>query len=189
MPLFSIITPTLQRDSLLKCCESVDAQTFTDWQHIVVDDSDQDRGMLTKVKHERRWFGLCATPHRNYGNTCRHAAWRVAMGTWVLYLDDDNYLADDRVLERIAKSLEGRSEQWALFPIMRHGHRFYRDPPGTCYVDTANMVIRREVAQWPDGPEYTMDGIFCERLRDKYPYAAFPDVEPIVIMEHSLEGK
>jgi hypothetical protein len=51
------------------------------------------------------------------------------------------------------------------------------------------MVIRREIAQWPDGPEYTMDGIFCDRLREKYPFKAFPRFRPIVIMPESREGK
>lgn len=189
-PVFTIITPSLQRDTLYRACASVDSQSLALWEHLVMlDVAEVNEAMFHAIYHPQRRVMQCDYPHRNYGNACRNRAWEMATGDWLLYLDDDNYLANPNVLQRISEALEGRIEQWALFPITRHGQRFYRDPPGTCYVDTANMVIRREVGQWPDGPEYTMDGIFCERLKDKYPYAAFPDMEPIVVMEHSLEGK
>jgi glycosyltransferase involved in cell wall biosynthesis len=164
----SIITPTIARPSLARCRESVQSQTFTDWEHIVVVDSPRSN---------------------NFGNTPRHNGWREATGDWVFYLDDDNYLAHPNALRDVAEALEGIQEQWAIFPIMRHGSRFFNDPPGLCMTDTANMVIRREIARWPNIPDYTADGILCEQLRTKYPYAAFPNVSPIVVMEKSSEGK
>jgi hypothetical protein len=55
--------------------------------------------------------------------------------------------------------------------------------------DTGNIVVKREIGRWPDGPEYTMDGIWIDALKAKYQYQAFPDALPIIIMEHSSEGK
>lgn len=189
IPFFSIITPTLQRQSLAKTCESIDSQTWQSWEHVVqIDCADFNPDLIFGVAHPQRRFIQCATPHKNYGNTCRHNAWGATTGAWVLYLDDDNILNGPRVLEEVQKALIPVAD-WAIFPIIRHNRFFFHDPPGICYVDTANMIIRREIAQWPDGPEYTMDGIFCELLKAGYAYKAFPDFQPIVIMEISNEGR
>jgi len=185
----SIITPTLQRDSLRRCCESIDKQSYSDWEHIVwIDDEIREEWVTSELFHPQRKI---LTEHRrlgNFGNTARHFAWYLTDGDFLLYLDDDNYLADDHILGDLAVTLS-TVPHWAVFPILRHGYRFFHDPPGNCLVDTANMLIRREIAQWPDGPEYTMDGIFCEQLKAKYPYVAFPEMRPIVIMETSNRGE
>src|ERR1700691_970430 len=135
-PFFSIITPTLQRDSLLRCCESINSQTFADnWQHIVMVDSYTiERDLIERISHPQRIVAGCATSHKNFGNTCRHRAWLFATGQWCLYLDDDNYLADARILEDLAVALEGIPERWALFPILRHGSPFFHEPPRLCFV-------------------------------------------------------
>jgi glycosyltransferase involved in cell wall biosynthesis len=190
----SIITPTIQRQSLIRCCESVDAQTFSNWEHVIMVDCEEfDRPLIEKIEESpRRAIYKCSIPHRNYGNTCRHNAWTLSTGDYCLYLDCDNFLSHPYVLAQIASSIESNvffTPQWAIFPILRHGQVFFNDPPGLCKTDTANMVIRRNIAQWPDGPEYTMDGIFCERLANDYPYASFPNVQPIVIMEKSSLGQ
>ena len=169
MPRFSIITPTLNRPSLEACIESVKSQTFKDYEHIIEVDEPRTN---------------------NFGNTPRHRAWTRATGEYVIYLDDDNTIAHDRALSDIDICLMSCNEpDWAIFPIMRFGRRFFNDPPGLCKTDTANMVIWREYAQWPDGPEYTMDGLFCDQLKAKYAYAAFPQCRPIVVMQYSSEGK
>lgn len=186
---FSIITPTIQRDSLRRCCASVDRQSYSEWEHIVmVDDNVLDRNLLSSLRHQNRSFGMSMKRHANFGNTPRHNAWRRATGDWVIYLDDDNYLADDHVLGDLAVTLS-TVPYWAVFPIRRHDHLFFNDPPGNCAVDTANMVIRREIAQWPEGTDYTMDGLFCEELRAKYPYTAFPQMRPIIVVEASNHGE
>jgi glycosyltransferase involved in cell wall biosynthesis len=188
-PFFSIITPTLQRESLVRCCDSVTNQTGTDWQHIVVIDCDEmNEELIERIRHPQRRIFLIGASH-DYGNTPRHIGWLHTNGVWLIHLDDDNYLADDKILVDLAKELIGVEEQWAIFPIMRHGSRFFYDPPGCCYVDTANMITRREIGRWPSRPEYTLDGIFCDELKAKYPYKAFPEFRPIVVMEASLEGK
>ncbi len=188
-PTFSILTPTLQRDSLLKMCESIDRQTFTAWQHVVaVDCEEWNRPLMAKIAHPQRVLIKCPFPHRNYGNSCRNNAWEYATGEWIWHLDDDNWASDSHVLADLAEALEG-VEHWAIFPIKRHGVRFFNDPPGLCMTDTMNVVVRRERGRWPDGPEYVMDGLWVEALKAKYPYRAFPDFPPIGVMPKSSEGK
>lgn len=185
-PWITIITPTIQRESLKAACESLDRQTFTDWEHIVSIDcqpKDLKDDLLFSLRHPGRWFSCCGQHHNNGGNSCRSRMWERARGEWVFYLDDDNVLADDRVLEDLHSALEGVTEQWALFPIIRLGERFYNDPPGHCRSDTMNMVLRREVAQWPETTAYGSDGVLIDELLGKgIKYAAFPDFRPIAVI-------
>lgn len=186
---FTIITPTLQRDSLIQCCLSVNSQTVTDWQHIVVfDGGPLYEDMLDSIANPNRTIVGLGTRLRNFGNGPRHIGWKLADGDYCIYLDDDNYFARDDALGDIDRALELRPD-WAVFPILRFGQRFFSDDPRCCHVDTANMVIKREIAQWPNRDEYTLDGIFCEELKAKHSYIAFPEVAPIIVVPVMSRGE
>lgn len=189
-PLFSIITPTVQRDSLIKCCESVDEQTIRDRvQHIVMVDCEQwNLSLIAKIQHPLRIIVKCDHPHKNGGNTCRHNAWEFSSSVWVYHLDDDNFLASPVVLEEISNAIKGIEEQWAIFPIARHGSVFYFDPPQPCYFDTGNAVVRREIARWPKIDDYCSDAVWLSDTLLKHPYKAFPSANPIMVMPVSSFG-
>jgi len=163
---FSIITPTLQRESLIRCSESLDSQSYQDWEHIVVIDAlDINRDITRRLRVEQRWIVCFGRRFANFGNTPRHLAWKLTTGDYCLYLDDDNYLTDEWCLENIAEALNAAgSPPFVTFPILRFGVPFHIHPPGVCQTDSANMVIRRDIAQWPDIPDYTADGILAARL-------------------------
>lgn len=192
-PFITIITPTVFRDSLIKCCDSIDEQTYTNWQHVIMNDSGlNNREMRIHIKRNdelgKRWIHDCDRPHRNGGNTCRHNAWDGAMGKWIFHCDDDNFLASPTVLEEIAAALEGIEEKWALFPIHRHGSIFYFDPPKPCYFDTGNAMVRREIAQWPNINDYCSDAVWLVDTLLKHPYKAFPNANPIMVMPGTSFG-
>jgi len=183
---FTIITPTLQRESLIRTCQSVDAQTFQDWEHIImVDCPTMNDELLNPLIHLNRTFIHCKEPHKNFGNTCRYNAWDYANGEYILYLDDDNFLMDDKILEDIAPLLKG---SWTLFPILRYGAHFYNDPPRLCQTDSANFIVKKEFGRWMNIPDYEADGLLVEALK-QYPYQAFPNFRPIVNMQESRRGR
>jgi glycosyltransferase involved in cell wall biosynthesis len=184
-PFFTIITPTIERDSLRKCCEVIDSQTLTSWTHIIqVDSVEAKTELLESIAHPQRVVRTCGTHHHNGGNTCRRLALQNADSEYVYFCDDDNYLSDDHVLEDIAGALEDTGKPlWALFPIMRLGQFFYTNPPRSCHVDTMNFVLKREIADWPDTDAYGTDGILIDGLMEKeIPYVAFPGFRPIGII-------
>lgn len=191
-PFFSLITPTLQRQSLKITCSTIDGQSFKDWQHIVIVDCEEwDWDLLDQLRHPQRGFMKCDTPHKNGGNTCRRAAWTVARGRYCHYEDDDNYLADPEALQRIHDTLEAANyPEVAFFPIMRLGGIFFpQGVPRSCHVDTANLVVKREIGQWPDTDAYGSDGVLIEDLVSKYPYSMFPEVAPIVVLPKISFGR
>src|ERR1700677_1888333 len=109
MPRYTIIAPTILRRSWIRTCESVNKQTCTDWEHIVMVDCEGD--IPAEIVHPQRKILYCKTNHNNYGNTCRWNACEHATGDYLYYLDDDNYFMDDNVLETL-KIVTG---DWAIF--------------------------------------------------------------------------
>ena len=178
---FSIITPTILRHSLIRCCASVDAQTFRDFEHIVMVDTEITSDILSKIMHPQRFIYRCLIPHRNWGHGCRHDAWSIAKGEYLYSLDDDNFLAHPGALERLS-TVTG---PWAIFPILRYGERFLHDPPGRTKTDTGSFIYKKELGAWPDLNRYDADGVFVEEVLMKHPYDLFAIDDPIMVMEES----
>ena len=186
---FSIVTATIQRPSLRDCCASLDQQTYQDWEHIVVVDAEIALSWVGELNADpRRRVIVPGIRFANFGNTPRWMAWQLETGDYQIILDDDNYFADATALARIAACLEQSSlPAFALFPILRFGHSFLVDPPGVCATDSANMVLRRDIARWPNRDEYTLDGILAAELATKHTPQMFPFEAPIITVP--VQGK
>jgi glycosyltransferase involved in cell wall biosynthesis len=191
-PSFSIITPSLMRESLVRCCESVNSQTYPNFQHIVALDCPYEEvtdALLDRIRHPNREIFCCGQRFGNYGNHARWMAWEKATNEYLIWLDDDNEMFHVNALADIARSLEDASlPDFAIFPIHRHGRWFFNDPPGMCMTDSANVIVKREIGRWPDIVAREADGVLVDSLRSQYSYVAFPGVEAIVLMEKSSNG-
>lgn len=96
---FSIITPTYKRaDKIIRAVASVQSQTYTDWEMIIVNDSPNDKtytDFASSINDPRIHYHV---NHVNSGvNFTRNRALdRVsAESKWIVFLDDDDYLAPD----------------------------------------------------------------------------------------------
>lgn len=145
-PKFSIITPTIMRVTADRTMASVDAQTSTDYEHIVIIDGSEPLGITSTAKmrwpSERRSFLRCVIRHNDCGATCRNIAVHEAKGEYVLYLDDDDYYVPDAI-ETLARLVDG--EAFGVFPITMGGARWLVLPPGRCRTATCQIYHRRVV--------------------------------------------
>lgn len=96
---FSIITPTYKRaEKLLRAVESLQNQTYADWEMIIVNDSPHDTSyndFSSSINDARIHYHI--NP-RNMGvNYSRNYAISKisADSKWVIFLDDDDYFAPD----------------------------------------------------------------------------------------------
>jgi len=86
MTTFTIITPTVLRETLLRTCKSVDEQSYGEWQHVVMVDrpeellTERQQGLLVQVSHPRHEVRFCLQPHKDFGNTCRRNELDYARG-------------------------------------------------------------------------------------------------------------
>jgi hypothetical protein len=187
-PHFVIVTPSIQRDSLLDCCKSVEMQTYTSWIHWIIIDLQHheiDFAKLQLTMHQQRHYRYCNTRHNDFGHTCTREIYPYLNAEYVHRLDDDNTFAHPKVLEQMTAV----TADWGLFPIIREGERFYSDPPRYGHVDTGSVIVKREFAQWPASTRYEADWDFVEGLMKNHPnYQAFPDVDPIMVMGRISRG-
>ena len=92
-PMFSVIVPTHNRAGIVgRALRSIDAQTFRDYEVIVVDDGSTDstpeyleavRGPRYRLIRNDRSLGVSAARNRGIG---------AATGQWIAFLDDDDEL-------------------------------------------------------------------------------------------------
>ncbi len=110
---FSIITPTHKRkEKLERAVASVLAQTYHDWEMIIVNDSPHDESYLpfsSSINDARIHY------HKNDTNRGVNYSRNTALAKlsadsrWVLFLDDDDYLAPD-TLATFANLIHTHSE-------------------------------------------------------------------------------
>jgi glycosyltransferase involved in cell wall biosynthesis len=116
-PKITIISPSYNRPTLLKTMiKSVLKQTYTDWELIIIDDSTNNdtrelmysfdnHSQITYLKNERN-EGLPYSRNRGLD---------VARGTWITYLDDDDFYVDDSCLQKAIDTCEKDTNPWIVF--------------------------------------------------------------------------
>ena len=106
MPKFSIIIPIYNVEQYIReCLQSVVAQTFTDWECIIVNDGSTDNSLSAceEFAHSCR---IINQPHGGAG-TARNTGLKAAKGQYVFFLDADDWIMQD-ALERLNKHIAGQ---------------------------------------------------------------------------------
>ena len=104
IPVVSVILQTYNRAGMLRgAIESVFAQTFTDWELIIVDDGSTDETPQIVESYQQgtgaiRYIRL---PHQGFVKT-RAAAVAQARGTYVTLLDDDDVFLPGKLARQVA---------------------------------------------------------------------------------------
>lgn len=101
-PLVSIIIPTYNRAELLReTLDSVAAQTFSDWECIVIDDNSTDDtlSMLKEyaAKDSRFQYLMKSNQRQKNAATSRNIGLENAKGTYIQFLDSDDLLAQNKL--------------------------------------------------------------------------------------------
>ena len=114
-PKFSIITPTWNRADgrLQRCIESVQCQTFVDYEHIIVDDGSKDgtndivtRGYIHDDWNRQQRSSIRYIRMDHAGRVqARNAGMMAAGGEWICHLDSDDAY-DPMYLETFAYHID-----------------------------------------------------------------------------------
>ncbi len=173
-PLFSILTPVYNTplDVLQDTIDSVRAQTFTNWEWIVVDDHSPDervRAVLRAAASQDRRIVLVERSDNGHIVRASNDGLERARGEFIALLDHDDLIVPT-ALERIAHALHGHEDADYLYTdedkIDSSGRHFgvFRKPrwsPERLYghMYTCHMsVIRRELMQRIGGFREGFDG-------------------------------
>ena len=104
-PKVSVVTPTRNRAALLEeTLDSVAAQSFGEWEHIVDDDGSDDGTaelMAARAAADPRVRYMVREGDRAGANVCRNLGIRAAAAPFVVLLDSDDLLAPDCLARRV----------------------------------------------------------------------------------------
>ena len=119
MPLISVITPTKNRAKLLpETMNSVATQTFTDWEHIIVDDGSDDGTeafVRERASSDPRVRYIRRTGEKAGANVCRNRGIREARADLIVFLDSDDLLAPAALGRRAATMQRNADLDFVVF--------------------------------------------------------------------------
>lgn len=189
---FSIIIPNYNNAQWLeKCLSSALNQTYKNYEIIFIDDMSTDNS-LEIAERMLKGHKILKVPYKKYNGGTRNIGIREATGDYIVCIDSDDWLANDRVLEelndfiqdediiRLGYSLyDGKSENM-FTDIPRHEVMYDLFVEPTCAVWT--KAIKREILQNTLFVEGTLmeDKVHHYRIVDhSNSFADFPKVTHI----------
>lgn len=204
MPLFTIVTPTLLRPTLRRTCESIDSQTFTDYEHVVVYDGDlssvnyEQQMIVNDIRKNEKRKVLCTGKRiRDFGNTPRNLGCKESSGDLIMYLDDDDYHVND-TMQRLHDWMHlgdvSRVPDLGVFMCRRFQNLFLMWPPGICRTTSCQWFHKRaingETIHWPTHENsYVSDGMFLESVIAKTTPVRIDTDVPLVIVDVASVGQ
>jgi glycosyltransferase involved in cell wall biosynthesis len=115
---FSIITPTFKRSEKLKrAVESLRMQTYKNWEMIIINDSPKDESyheFASSINDPRIHYHI--NEHNSGVNATRNKGLDKisADSTWIIFLDDDDYLAPDTLANFVQLISEKNTVKWFM---------------------------------------------------------------------------
>lgn len=145
-PVVAIVTPTKNRLPLL--CEAIDtvqAQTLSAWEHIVVDDGSED-GSIAEVERrtalDPRIRLIKRVGSASGANVCRNIGIRAARARYIVFLDSDDVLRPHCLEKRTWIMQCNQDLDFAVFPAGIF-HQRVGDLPGVYHpMEPADDLLR-----------------------------------------------
>ncbi len=188
-PLINILTRTSGRPiGFRKCRESIATQTYKKVRHIVSYDDDADLAYLNQyteveklkvLKEEKPLTGEIPpvpSEFKPYNLYCNALLKKVREG-WIMFLDDDDMLADKKVLEKIVRNLHNSENSLLIwqteFPngaLLPPKLEFKQKKILFERIDTACFIFHtkyKDISQWDSW--YAADYRFIDGLSKQIP--------------------
>ena len=147
---FSIITPTHKRkEKLERAVASVLAQTYKDWEMIIINDSPHDesyRAFASSINDARIHYHTNAK-NEGVNKSRNHALNKLSADSkWVIFLDDDDYLSPDTLATFSKLILLGDDTKWYMTNrAYRNGKSITRTPKPDAFFsyDWSYLILKR----------------------------------------------
>jgi glycosyltransferase involved in cell wall biosynthesis len=205
-PLVSVVVPTYQRAGMLtEVLDSVLAQTFADWELLIVDDNGEgsraQKETAAAVERYRNDSRILYIPHERNRGACaaRNTGLDRARGTFVAFLDDDDLWHPEKLERQVACFGRASPEVALVYGGWRHvredgtvrtfipsgsAHRLPLLLMRNAIGSTSLVMCRRSALLAVDGFDTTLPAMqdfdLYIRLGIRFPFAYVEDV----LMDH-----
>lgn len=121
MPEISVVVPVYNvRDYLRKNIESILAQTFTDYELILVNDGSKDDSLSILREYEQKDDRITVIDKPNGGlSDARNAGMAIASGKYIQFIDSDDFV-EPQLLEKCWRKLEETGADMVIFDIYQY---------------------------------------------------------------------
>ena len=156
---------------IVRAINSVIAQTFTDWELIIVSDGCDKTDEIVAEVEDERVRGLRINKQGMFSGTPRNVGIKYAKGEYIVYLDVDDMFGENHlqvINDQITtydwywfddRSWDGGINDFAI-------HRVGIDKPGSA--GTSNICHRRDLGVWwTEKLSYLHDWLFIVSLKQK----------------------
>lgn len=120
--MISIVIPTYNREQLLpRTLDSIVAQTYREWECIIVDDGSHDGSMdvaARYAKKDSRIKALSNIFHKG-AQGARNTGILAAKGEWICFFDSDDVMYPDYI-EKMAAALDENTDVVVCKALIRH---------------------------------------------------------------------
>ncbi|MGV3278976.1 glycosyltransferase family 2 protein [Rickettsiales bacterium LUAb2] len=116
-PLLSIIIPTYNNCLYIKnCLDNIKNQSFSDFEVIIINDGSTDNTLelITPYSLEDNRFKLLNQINSGQG-VARNLGLKQAVGKYIMFIDSDDYLANNHALEIIINNIQNLDTDILLF--------------------------------------------------------------------------
>lgn len=106
-PIISIIIPSYNSEiSIKKTLESVNSQTFNNWECIIIDGKSKDKTIeiVNEYTKTDERFKLISEPDKGIYDAM-NKGWKKAKGEWILFLGSDDSLTSPQSLDYLSNHL------------------------------------------------------------------------------------
>ncbi len=169
--LISIIIPTFNRAHLIgETLDSVLAQSYTNWECIVVDDGSEDttdKIVKCYVENDPRFKYFRRPSNRQKGaNACRNYGFENSVGDFIIWFDSDDLMVSNHIAlkvdEIIDKNVDFVIAQTANFKgdQLQEPYKYSKPVHG---IRAEDFILRK--IHW-----YTYDIMLCRSLAEKISY-------------------
>src|ERR1043165_296320 len=199
-PFFSIVIPTYNRALLLPAAiESVIAQTFSNWELIIVDDgsTDNTREVVSSYPDKRIKYIYQNNAERS---AARNNGIGHSDGTYICFLDSDDYYLPER-LESLYKKLDERGFPVAAFYtgiVLVQGEKTMKIEPqvtsenvfdllALSVIHSQQCCIHRsilEVHKYDTAFHIGEDMELWLRIAAAFPFTYLPDAHSVAVVDH-----
>lgn len=164
----TVITPTYKRlEKLVEAIQSVQRQTYTNWEHIVVSDGydGKVKNLICSINDARLSY-YYTYRMEVMGNYQRNYALKYATGEFIIYLDDDNIIYDN-CLSSMVGQFTSDNIGYVIGPIL-YGNNIMspKYPFRWGKIDLLNYMVRRKLVEklWGQNVHMSADFYLIDRI-------------------------
>lgn len=126
---YSLIIPIYNsEDTLQRCLDSILSQAYPDAELLLINDGSTDRSGEICLEYARKYQNLvCRTTENRGVSAARNSGLELAQGTYILFVDSDDYVSPD-YFRTIDRTLAQGDPELVIFAHRLFGQRSYEVP-------------------------------------------------------------